>query len=150
MVANGTSSRKWANGPSVPLTTPFRDDESVDHEALAKQVVRLAKAGEGIVLLGTNGEGESLSRNLTGNPLTSASHLSQPERKAAVETARKALDSNGFQDAPLLVGTGGKLIEANSRPCSKLTSRRIRRYNHRAHQGGCRGWSYPLYRHLPW
>jgi dihydrodipicolinate synthase/N-acetylneuraminate lyase len=59
MVANGTSSRKWANGPSVPLTTPFRDDESIDHEALAKQVVRLAKAGEGIVLLGTNGEGES-------------------------------------------------------------------------------------------
>jgi hypothetical protein len=36
-----------------------------------------------------------------------ASHLSQPERKAAVETARKALDSNGFQDHPLLVGTGG-------------------------------------------
>jgi dihydrodipicolinate synthase/N-acetylneuraminate lyase len=59
MVANGTSSRKWANGPSVPLTTPFRDDESIDHEALAKQVVRLAKAGEGIVLLGTNGEGVS-------------------------------------------------------------------------------------------
>lgn len=57
--ANGTSSRKWANGPSVPLTTPFREDESIDHEALAKQVVRLAKAGEGIVLLGTNGEGES-------------------------------------------------------------------------------------------
>lgn len=58
MSANGTSSRKWANGPSVPLTTPFRDDESIDHDALAKQVVRLAKAGEGIVLLGTNGEGE--------------------------------------------------------------------------------------------
>lgn len=59
MSANGNSSRKWANGPSVPLTTPFRDDESIDHEALAKQVVRLAKAGEGIVLLGTNGEGKS-------------------------------------------------------------------------------------------
>jgi len=58
MSANGTSSRKWANGPSVPLTTPFREDESIDHDALAKQVVRLAKAGEGIVLLGTNGEGE--------------------------------------------------------------------------------------------
>lgn len=49
----------WANGPSVPLTTPFRADESIDHEALAKQVVRLAKAKMGIVLLGTNGEGES-------------------------------------------------------------------------------------------
>lgn len=60
MTTNGSSaSRKWANGPSVPLTTPFREDETIDHEALAKQVVRLAKAGEGIVLLGTNGEGES-------------------------------------------------------------------------------------------
>ena len=52
-----TASRPWANGPSVPLTTPMRADESVDHEALAKQVVRLAQAGVGIVLLGTNGEG---------------------------------------------------------------------------------------------
>jgi hypothetical protein len=32
----------------------------------------------------------------------------------------------------------------------KLTTRRICCYHHRAHQGGCRGWSYPLYRHLPW
>lgn len=48
----------WANGPSVPLTTPMKADESIDHDALAKQVVRLAKAGVGIVLLGTNGEGE--------------------------------------------------------------------------------------------
>lgn len=64
MTTNGTSSRKWANGPSVPLTTPFREDESVDYEALAKQVVRLAKAGEGIVLLGTNGEGKLGDRDL--------------------------------------------------------------------------------------
>ena len=82
------------------------------------------------------------------HPLTSASHLSQPERKAAVETARKALDSNGFQDAPLLVGTGGKLFEPKVTDM-KLTARRVRSYYHRAHQGGRRGWSYPLYRHLP-
>ncbi len=43
----------------MPLTTPFKADESIDHEALAKQVVRLAQAGVGIVLLGTNGEGRS-------------------------------------------------------------------------------------------
>lgn len=54
-----SSPKLWANGPSVPLTTPFKADESIDHDALAKQVVRLAKAGVGIVLLGTNGEGES-------------------------------------------------------------------------------------------
>ncbi|RYF33020.1 MAG: PAS domain-containing protein, partial [Cytophagaceae bacterium] len=34
-------------------------------------------------------------------------HERTNERKAAVATARKALDSNGFQDQPLLVGTGG-------------------------------------------
>ena len=109
MSANGTSSRKWANGPSVPLTTPFREDESIDYEALAKQVVRLAKAGEGIVLLGTNGEGKLWCPTSASPADITASHLSQPERKAAVEAARKALDSNGFQDAPLLVGTGGEL-----------------------------------------
>lgn len=86
-----TSTKLWANGVAVPLTTPFKADETIDHDALAAQVVRLAKANVGIVLLGTNGE---------------ASHLSPSERKAVVETGRKALDSNGFQDTPLLVGTG--------------------------------------------
>jgi dihydrodipicolinate synthase/N-acetylneuraminate lyase len=41
-----------------PLVTPFTQDEEVDFNALVKQVLRLAKAGMGIVLLGTNGEGE--------------------------------------------------------------------------------------------
>ena len=52
-------SRLWQNGPAVPLTTPFLSTEGnpVDHAALAKQVVRCAKAGLGIVLLGTTGEG---------------------------------------------------------------------------------------------
>ncbi|GFZ48816.1 hypothetical protein JCM24511_06565 [Saitozyma sp. JCM 24511] len=90
--ANGHPSRPWANGVSVPLATPFRADESVDHAALAAQVTRLAKAGVGIVLLGTNGE---------------ASHLTPAERKACVVTARKALDDAGFTNEPLMVGTGG-------------------------------------------
>jgi len=88
-----TSTKLWADGVSVPLTTPFRADETIDTAALATQVVRLAKAGVGIVLLGTNGE---------------ASHLSPEERKLVVETGRKALDGAGFADAPLLVGTGGE------------------------------------------
>ena len=54
------TNRVWQNGPAVPLTTPFLADDlnSVDHAALAKQVVRCAKAGLGIVLLGTTGEGQ--------------------------------------------------------------------------------------------
>jgi hypothetical protein len=55
---NGTHSRKFENGVYTPLTTPMTDDEQVDLAALKKQVVRLADAGMGIVLLGTNGEGK--------------------------------------------------------------------------------------------
>lgn len=87
------ASAAWPNGISVPLTTPFKADETVDTEALAAQVVRLAKAGVGIVLLGTNGE---------------ASHLSPAERFLVIQTGRKALDDNGFADRPLLAGTGGE------------------------------------------
>jgi len=57
----GSTDRVWQNGPAVPLTTPFLATEgnAVDHPSLAKQVVRCAKAGLGIVLLGTTGEGGS-------------------------------------------------------------------------------------------
>ena len=44
----------------TPLVTPFTHDEEVDWDALVKQVLRLANARMGIVLLGTNGEGEWL------------------------------------------------------------------------------------------
>ena len=57
---NGDASAhpKWSPGPGAPLTTPFNDDQSVNHSALAKQVIRVAQTGTGIVLLGTTGEGE--------------------------------------------------------------------------------------------
>lgn len=55
---NNASTRKFENGVYTPLITPMTDDEQVDIAALRKQVVRLADAGMGLVLLGTNGEGE--------------------------------------------------------------------------------------------
>jgi dihydrodipicolinate synthase/N-acetylneuraminate lyase len=56
--SNGIHRPLWTNGPGVPLTTPFKAGlDEIDHEALAKQVVRCAKAGINIVLLGTTGEG---------------------------------------------------------------------------------------------
>ncbi|WVO18523.1 hypothetical protein L204_106242 [Cryptococcus depauperatus] len=92
MTANGSpKARLWPGGPSVPLVTAMNADESINFEALAKQAVRMAKAGMGIVLLGTNGE---------------ASHLSPEERKQCTMVVRKALDCAGFADEPLLVGTG--------------------------------------------
>jgi len=96
--ANGTASKpKWANGPGVPLTTPFKPGcDEVDHEALAKQVVRCAKAGLTIVLLGTTGE---------------SNNLSAVERKAVTVTGRKALDDAGLHDHPLVVGCGGGSVQ---------------------------------------
>ncbi|WWD03754.1 hypothetical protein V865_001810 [Kwoniella europaea PYCC6329] len=91
-----SASRLWAGGPSVPLVTAMNADESINYDALAKQTVRLAKAGLGIVLLGTNGE---------------ASHLSNEERRKCTVVVRKALDDNGFKDEPLLVGTGSGSAE---------------------------------------
>ncbi|KAJ9109751.1 hypothetical protein QFC19_001981 [Naganishia cerealis] len=90
--SNGTPSRKFENGVYTPLTTPMTEDEQVDIAALRKQVVRLANAGMGIVLLGTNGE---------------ASHLMDHERESVIKASREALDSAGHQNVPLLVGTGG-------------------------------------------
>lgn len=37
---------------------------------------------------------------------STASHLSDEERVTLISSARKTLDSNGFQQTPLLVGTG--------------------------------------------
>lgn len=53
-----------------PLVTPFKaDTEEVDHEALKRQVVRLAGARMGIVLLGTNGEGNQSTCRHGRHPL---------------------------------------------------------------------------------
>jgi hypothetical protein len=57
--STSTPSRPFNDGVYTPLITAMTEDEEVDLEAVKKQVVRLADAGMGIVLLGTNGEGES-------------------------------------------------------------------------------------------
>ncbi|KAJ6498947.1 dihydrodipicolinate synthase [Mycena sanguinolenta] len=85
-------SRPFTDGVYCPLITPFKPDtEEVDYDALRAQVVRLASARMGIVVLGTNGE---------------ASHLSDTERAAVIRATREALDSNGFTQIPILAGTG--------------------------------------------
>jgi hypothetical protein len=55
---HSTTTRPFNDGVYTPLITAMTEDEEVDLEAVKKQVVRLADAGMGIVLLGTNGEGE--------------------------------------------------------------------------------------------
>ncbi|KAK7000702.1 putative dihydrodipicolinate synthase [Favolaschia claudopus] len=85
-------SRPFTDGAYCPLVTPFKPDtEEVDYDALRSQVVRLANARMGIVVLGTNGE---------------ASHLSDTERAGVIRATRQALDSNGHTHIPILAGTG--------------------------------------------
>lgn len=87
-----TLSRPFTDGVYCPLITPFKPEtEAVDFDALQAQVVRLASARMGIVLLGTNGE---------------ASHLSDTERAGVIRASRKALDTNGYSHVPILAGTG--------------------------------------------
>jgi dihydrodipicolinate synthase/N-acetylneuraminate lyase len=121
----GQPRRAWMDGPAAPLVTPFHKDYTVNHEALAAQVVRVARERCGVVLLGTTGEGGSqtsrdldplkqitilqyLSLTTHGSPPVAS--LSESERLECVKTARKALDDAGLSDAPLMVGTGCKLF----------------------------------------
>jgi 4-hydroxy-tetrahydrodipicolinate synthase len=48
-------------GPFVAIVTPFDQDERVNFSALARQVVRQAKVGNGVFCAGTNGEFYTLS-----------------------------------------------------------------------------------------
>ncbi|KAK9459239.1 uncharacterized protein V1516DRAFT_708390 [Lipomyces oligophaga] len=92
MTLSGGTRRTFSPGVYCPLITPFNEvTGDVDLEAFKTQIVRLAKAGIGLVLHGTNGE---------------AGHLSNEERIIMVEAAREALDDNDLNDVPLLVGTG--------------------------------------------
>ncbi|KAK9895133.1 aldolase [Cystobasidium minutum MCA 4210] len=100
--SNGSSLRPFPKGVYTPLTTPFTQDEEVDYNALVKQVIRLAKAKMGIVLLGTNGE---------------AIHLSDAERQKVTKVSREALDKEGFNEVPILVGTGAGSAKETIKLC---------------------------------
>jgi len=102
---NGIHKREFAQGVWCPLVTPFKEgSEDLDTDALAAQVLRLAKANVGIVLLGTNGE---------------AAHMSAEERSLAIKTARQTLDNNGFQDKAILAGTGGQSARETIQLCKE-------------------------------
>lgn len=63
----------------------------VDLEALAKHVVRAAKAGVRPLLAGSMGEGV---------------HLTHDERAELIKATRTALDEAGFTTMPIVAGTG--------------------------------------------
>jgi len=84
------STRQLVPGIMPPFVTFFRENEDIDHPAVAKHVVRLANAGcTALVALGSNGE---------------LFHLVAQERKDVISTTRKALDDAGFTRLPIIAG----------------------------------------------
>jgi 4-hydroxy-2-oxoglutarate aldolase len=78
--------------PTVAFFDP--GTEELDLETIASHTIRLAKAGvQGITTQGSNGE---------------AVHMSHKERIIVTHTTRKALDSAGFPDMPVIVGCGAQ------------------------------------------
>ncbi|KAH8692232.1 dihydrodipicolinate synthetase family protein [Talaromyces proteolyticus] len=86
--------RPLTGGVYVPTVAFFLPNEEVDVATVEKHAVYLAKAGvAGIVVQGSNGE---------------AVHLDREERKLIARATRKALDANGFDKVPVIVGTGAQ------------------------------------------
>ena len=80
--------RDWA-GVFPAITTPFRPDLSIDHEALAEHVQWMLEAGcVGIVALGSLGEAQALTSD---------------EKLAVLATCRRALPAG----VPLVAGISG-------------------------------------------
>lgn len=81
-------------GVYVPTVAFFQRNEDLDILAIANHAVRLAKAGvAGIATQGSNGE---------------AVHLTHQERQLVTRTTRKALNDEGFDSLPLIVGCGSQ------------------------------------------
>ncbi|SPC61367.1 related to dihydrodipicolinate synthetase family protein [Ustilago sp. UG-2017b] len=78
-------------GVWTPLATPFDSNEEIDYAAWKKHVLRIASAGSGLVIMGTNGE---------------AIHLSSSERHELVASARQYLSEAGLSSTQIIAGTG--------------------------------------------
>ncbi|QSS60475.1 dihydrodipicolinate synthetase [Histoplasma capsulatum] len=98
-------------GVYVPTICFFeKGTENLDIQTISKHAMWLAQAGvTGLAVHGSNGE---------------AVHLSNEERIAAIETTRKALDSSGFPNMPLIVG------------CSAQSTRETIKLCHQAYAAG--------------
>ena len=87
--------------PTVCFFDPKTED--VDTFTIAQHAVRLAEKGvSGLATQGSNGE---------------AVHLTHSERQLVTTTTRKALDKNGFQSLPVIVGCGAQSTRETVQYC---------------------------------
>ena len=78
--------------PTMCFFTP--ETEDIDTAAIARHAVRLAREGvTGLATQGSNGE---------------AVHLTHTERQLVTATTRRALNAEGFNHMPLIVGCGSQ------------------------------------------
>lgn len=86
-------------GVYAPVLTPFKTDgsEDIDIHAFKASISRLAKAGVGLVLSGTLGEGNLLSRE---------------ERVTLITAARELLNAQKPNNqVPIIAGIGGGSVK---------------------------------------
>ncbi|KAF1845293.1 dihydrodipicolinate synthetase family protein [Cucurbitaria berberidis CBS 394.84] len=83
-------------GVYTPLVTFFKEDESLDLDAIKAHIKRMAEGGvAGLVLQGSNGE---------------APHLDHGERINIIQTTRSYLNELGFTTVKLIVGCGAASV----------------------------------------
>ncbi|KAI9734157.1 MAG: hypothetical protein M1818_006637 [Claussenomyces sp. TS43310] len=97
-------SRPLVSGIYVPTVAFFdRTTDEVDVATTEQHAIRLANSGvAGLVTHGSNGE---------------AVHLDHAERKLINSTTRKAMDSVGCKDMPLMVGCGAQSTKETIQLC---------------------------------
>ncbi|PGH01614.1 hypothetical protein AJ79_07862 [Helicocarpus griseus UAMH5409] len=98
--------RQLRAGIYVPTVCFFeKETENLDVQTIGKHAIRLAQAGvTGLAVHGSNGE---------------AVHLSNEERLSAIEATRKALDSCGFPNMPLIVGCSAQSTRETVKLCNQ-------------------------------
>lgn len=86
-------------GVYAPVLTPFKEENSdeINIRVFKIAVIRLARAGVGLVLSGTLGEGSLLARE---------------ERVAIIQAAREVLKENALDETvPIIAGVGGGSVK---------------------------------------
>lgn len=83
----------------------FHEDETLDFDAIAAHLTRLAKANvEGLVIQGSNGEGM---------------HMSHEERIQVLKLARKILNEHGKPGAVIVAGCGAQSTRETIELCKE-------------------------------
>ncbi len=108
-ITNGSSpAKRLTPGVYVPTVAFFDHNEDVDIISTEKHAARLAKTGiAGIVTQGSNGE---------------AVHLDREERMRITKATRRALNSVGRDDMPIIVGCGAQSTRETVRLCEGASS----------------------------